>query len=229
MPPRGTSSTGLSLSSALYDPDDGKFKMWYIRDFEETYDKRMLCYAETTDPLRWEKPLNEKCIPFNEHKATNIVLTDAGEDIALALNRDRSDESRKFLMNLNKSFLVSSRRVAVDGAVSEEACFRKHHYQRPIWDESIQKWISYSQYSHHWNILHHKRQIGRQESADFVNWSPKRVVLSVDVDPNLPPNLEFHDMSAAQGRRSIHRDRGGVHYGRNSQCPRFFAAAHTGV
>ena len=53
--------------------------MWYIRDFEETYDKRMLCYAETTDPLHWEKPLErEYASPFKEHKATNIALTNAG-------------------------------------------------------------------------------------------------------------------------------------------------------
>ena len=74
----------------------------------------------------------------------------------MALNHDQSDKSRKYLMNLRNSFLVSP-----DGlqwtTVSEDTPYRKHHYQRPIWDESIQKWISYSQYSHHWNILHRKR------------------------------------------------------------------------
>ena len=192
--PKGYFSHWAFVVAALHDPDDGKFKLWYIRDFEEVYDKRMLCYAETTAPLHWEKPLSEKCVPFNEHKATNIVQLNSGEHIALALNCDQSDKSRKYLMNLRNSFLVSP-----DGlqwrSVSEGTPYRKHHYQRPIWDESIQKWISYSQYSHHWNILHRKRQIGRQESADFINWSPKRVVVSVDFDPNLTPNLEFHDMS----------------------------------
>ena len=192
--PKGYFSHWAFVVAALQDPDEGKFKLWYIRDFEEVYDKRMLCYAETTAPLHWEKPLSEKCVPFNEHKATNIVQLNSGEHIALTLNYDQSDKSRKYLMNLRNSFLVSP-----DGlqwrSVSEGTPYRKHHYQRPIWDESIQKWISYSQYSHHWNILHRKRQIGRQESADFINWSPKRVVVSVDFDPNLPPNLEFHDMS----------------------------------
>ena len=28
-----------------------------------------------------------------------------------------------------------------------------------------------------------------------MHWSPKEVVLSVDWEPNLPPHLEFHDMS----------------------------------
>jgi hypothetical protein len=92
------------------------------------------------------------------------------------------------------TFVVSS-----DGLrwtmVNENTPYRHHHFQRPIWDAAIQKWIAYSQYSHHWNFLHRKRQIGRQESEDFINWSPKEVVLSNDWDPNLPPHIEFHDMS----------------------------------
>ena len=180
--------------AALHDPDDGKFKMWYIKDRETFGDKRTLCYAEATDPLHWEKPLSEKCIPFEGYKATNIVDDTPGENIALALNYDQSDKARKYLMNQKNVFRVSS-----DGlrwtTVNEGTAYPQHHYQRPIWDESIQKWISYSQYSPHWNLLHRKRQIGRQESADFINWSPKEVVLSVDWQPNLPPNLEFHDMS----------------------------------
>jgi hypothetical protein len=80
--------------------------------------------------------------------------------------------------------------------ISEDARYRHHHEQRVIWDEAIQKWIGYSQYSHHWDFRHRKRQIGRQQSDDFVDWSPKEVVLSADWDPNLPPHLEFHELSA---------------------------------
>jgi len=38
--------------------------------------------------------------------------------------------------------------------------------------------------------VHKKRQIGRQTSPDFVNWSPKEVVVSADWETNLPPDLE---------------------------------------
>ena len=192
---------GIFPAAAIQDPDDKKFKLWYVKDRTKA-----LCYAEANDPLHWEKPLSEKCIPYKEHKATNIVLDNSGHHVALALNHDQSDPERKFLMIHNPGdrqwsqgdkktkFLVSS-----DGlrwkTINENTPYQHHHYQRPIWDPMIQKWISYSQYSHHWNLLHHKRQIGRQESADYMNWSPKEVVLSVDWEPNLPPHLEFHDMS----------------------------------
>ena len=193
--PKGYFEHWAFVVAALHDPDDGGFKMWYIRDFEETYDKRMLCYAETTDPLHWEKPLSEKCVPFNKHKATNIALTDASEDIALALNHDRSDGSRRYLLNLNRSLLVSARRLTVDDGQRGHALAETPLPAPLLGMSRFRSGSLYSQYSHHWNILHRKRQIGRQESADFVNWSPKQVVLSADVDPNLPPNLEFHDMS----------------------------------
>ena len=94
---------------------------------------------------------------------------------------------------------MSTVKASPDGlrwtTVSEDSTYRHHHEPRIIWDESIETWVAYSQYPHHWNFLHRKRQIGRQESEDFINWSPKEVVLSVDWEPNLPPNLEFHEMS----------------------------------
>ena len=200
----------LFPAAALYDPTDQVFKMWYAQSLVgcPSRDRGMvLCYAEATDPLHWEKPLSEKCIPYQEHTATNIVLEDSGHNIGLALNHDRSDPSRRFLMVYRPTDraqvlgkrTMSTAAVSPDGlrwtTISEDTPYRHHHYQRPIWDESIQKWISYSQYSHHWNYLHRKRQIGRQESEDFIHWSPKEVVLSNDWDPNLPPHIEFHDMS----------------------------------
>ena len=191
-------SRGIFPVAAIHDPDDGKFKLWYVKGIH------LLCYAEATDPLHWEKPLSDKCIPYEDHKATNIVLDNSGHHVGLALNHDQSDKERKYLMINNPGDLGGGKkktvfRVSSDGlrwtTISEDSAYHHHHFQRPIWDESIQKWISYSQYSHHWNMLYRKRQIGRQESADYINWSPKEVVLSVDWEPNLPPHLEFHDMS----------------------------------
>ncbi|MBI3943962.1 MAG: hypothetical protein HY326_13170 [Chloroflexi bacterium] len=196
--------------TALQDPDDGKFKLWYVESLvNDIYGDRgqILCYAESTDGLHWEKPLSETCIPYQNHRATNIVLQDTGHHIALVLNQDQSDPSRKYLLLYNPSDkaraqgkrVMSSVAASADGlhwaTISEDTPYRHHHLSRAIWDEAIQKWVAYSQYSHHWNFLHRIRQIGRQESADFIYWSPKEVVLSSDWDPNLLPNSEFHDMS----------------------------------
>ena len=197
-------------AAALHDPEEGKFKLWYAQSLSGgPYGDHgmVLCYAESTDCLHWEKPLSETCLPFEDHAATNIVLEDSGHHVGLVRNHDQSDPSRKYLMLYNPhdraraqgKRTMSSVVASPDGlrwtTVNEDTPYRHHHFQRIIWDEAIQKWIGYSQYSHHWNYLHRKRQVGRQESADFIHWSPKEVVLSVDWEPDLPPHLEFHEMS----------------------------------
>ena len=197
-------------AAALQDPDTGLFKLWYVQPLSDDPfgDSGMvLCYAESDDALNWVKPLSDTCLPHAEHQATNIVLRDSGHHIGLVLNRDQSDPERKYLLLYNPhdraraegKRTMSTVAASPDGLrwteINADTPYRHHHYQRIIWDEAIEKWIAYSQYSHHWNFLHRKRQIGRQESADFIEWSPKEIVLSNDDQPNLSPDLEFHDMS----------------------------------
>ena len=197
-------------AGVVHDPDDGKFKMWYWQGLtnDPFNTGQALCYAESSDALHWEKPLRDDCLPFQGHTATNIVHPDISQS-GLALNHDRSDSERKYLL-LNWPPEAAAKRppgsvrlsrvdASPDGlhwhTISEESAFPHHHEQKIFWDEAIQRWVGYSQYSHHQDFLHRKRQIGRQESSDFINWSPKEVVLSADWDANLPPDLEMHDMS----------------------------------
>ncbi len=198
-------------AGVVHDPDDGLFKMWYWQGLagEPFNTSQVLCYAESKDALHWEKPLRDDCIPFQGHTATNIVHPDISQS-GLALNHDRSDSERKYLLvnwppktaakRPPGSPRLSSGDASPDGihwqTISEESRLPHHHEQKIIWDEGIQRYIGYSQYSHHQDFLYRKRQIGRQESADFINWSPKEVVLSADWDANLPPDMEMHDMSA---------------------------------
>ncbi len=197
-------------AGVVHDPDDGLFKMWYWQGLagEPFNTSQVLCYAESKDALHWEKPLRDDCLPFQDHTTTNIVHPDISQS-GLALNHDRSDRDRKYLL-VNWPPKTAAQRppgsprlsrvdASPDGIhwhnISQESPFPHHHEQKIIWDESIQRYIGYSQYSHHQDFLYRKRQIGRQESADFINWSPKEVVLSADWDANLPPDLEMHDMS----------------------------------
>ncbi|NKB70964.1 MAG: hypothetical protein GKR89_28160 [Candidatus Latescibacteria bacterium] len=203
-------SASIFTAAALHDPEERKFKLWYCTSLgnDPFGDQGMImCCAESTDCIHWEKPRYPDCIPHQDHSATNIVLEDSGHHITLARNHDQSDPARKYLLAHNPGGKaqaagqgpLSTFSVSPDGRVwttiNEHTPYRHHHFQRPIWDASIQQWISYSQYSHHWNFLHQKRQIGRQTSDNFINWSPKEVVLSGDWDPNLPPHVEYHDLS----------------------------------
>ncbi|MCX6621809.1 MAG: hypothetical protein NTY38_12185, partial [Acidobacteria bacterium] len=194
------------ISSALFDPGDRKFKAWYSHSMTgDLYGTGMvLCYAESTDGLNWEKPLSEKCLPYGGQKATNIVHGFDVSSPAVVLNPDRSDPERKFLLSYEATLdarklglrILSQMAVSPDGLrwkiVSKDNPRRRRHGM-VIWDGAIRKWLAYSQYSHHWHHGPRIRQIGRQTSEDFVQWSPKEVVLSTAWEPTIDPAVEFHD------------------------------------
>ena len=198
-------------AAALYDADDRLFKMWYKTLVSGNTNSAqgtevVLCYAESEDALNWRKPMRKDCQPFADSRRTNIVMRDF-DNGSIVLNPDRSDPGRKFLAVYNPSMEATRRgervmsRVAAspDGiswrVISDNSPFRHHHQMRVIWDDACRKWVGYSQASHAFASSLHIRTIGRQESADFINWSPKRIILSSDWDPNVGPNVEFHTMS----------------------------------
>ena len=208
-------------AAALYDADDGIYKMWYKTLVSGNTNSAqgtevVLCYAESEDALHWRKPMRDDCQPFGDSAETNIVMRDF-DNGTIVLNPDRSDPSRKFLAVYNPSMEAVRRgeramsRVAAstDGiswqVISDDTPFRHHHQMRVIWDDAYRKWVGYSQASHAFASHLHVRTIGRQESDDFINWSPKQIILSSDWDPNLGPNVEFHTMSV--------RKEGGLYIG----------------
>ncbi|MFN0166144.1 MAG: hypothetical protein ACKV22_06905 [Bryobacteraceae bacterium] len=197
------------ITATLYDPDDRKFKMWYTQSLSgDPYGTgQVLCYAQSDNALDWERPMSEKCIPYKGHKATNIVHTDDVSGTGLALNHDRSDPERKFLLlyapaieaRKEGSRFFSRVAASADGlrwkVISRDVPQRHQHESKIFFDEAIQEWVAYSQHSHHWHYGPRIRQMGRQTSKDFIHWSPKEVVLSTDWDPTLGPDREFHDGS----------------------------------
>ena len=173
-------------AAALFDPDDGLFKMWYKTLVSGNTNtavgtEAVLCYAESEDALNWRKPMRDDCQPFADRTETNIVMRDF-DNGTVVLNHDRSEAGRKFLAVYNPSKEATRRgervmsRVAAspDGVnwkvISENTPFRHHHQMRVIWDEAYQMWVGYSQASHAFASSLHVRTIGRQESADFINW-----------------------------------------------------------
>ena len=68
-------------AAALYDPDDGLFKMWYKTLLSGNTNSAqgtevVLCYAESDDALNWRKPMRDDCQPFEDYERTNIVVRD---------------------------------------------------------------------------------------------------------------------------------------------------------
>ena len=195
--------------AALQDPDSGRYQLWYKTLLSGNTNSGgsdvAMCYAESEDGLNWTKPRLPDSVPFGGVERTNIVMTDF-DNGTVVLNHDTSDPKLKYLAvgNPGKTAFERGHRTmsrayaSPDGihwdVISDDNPFRHHHQMRVIRDETIGKWIGYSQWSHAWGH-DHVRRIGRQLSDDFIRWSPKEVVLSGQWDPNLPPNVELHTMS----------------------------------
>ena len=68
-------------AAALYDADDGIYKMWYKTLVSGNTNSAqgtevVLCYAESEDALHWRKPMRNDCQPFGDSAETNIVMRD---------------------------------------------------------------------------------------------------------------------------------------------------------
>ncbi|MFH0962930.1 MAG: hypothetical protein V2A58_02845 [Planctomycetota bacterium] len=63
----------FSHGTALLDPIDGLYKMWYLSTPKEKGLYRQLTYAYSEDGVKWVRPM-VGVYPFGKHKRTNIVL-----------------------------------------------------------------------------------------------------------------------------------------------------------
>jgi hypothetical protein len=198
-----------AVAGALQDPEDGLYKLWYIQTITGNIfgNGQVLCYAESTNALHWEKPLRDDAQAFGDCNRTNIVHHDVCHAGVVLNPRWREEPDHKFLLLYNPWSEAPARgqrvlsRVAAspDGVrwtvISDDVPQRHQHEIRIIWDAATQQYLGFSQYSHHWHHGPRTRQVGRQTSPDFIHWSPKAVALSVDWDPTLPPDREFHEAS----------------------------------
>jgi hypothetical protein len=75
---------GMTYPSALYDPQLGRFRLYYQLSFGRAYGRQLshptnpegryaTAYAESDDGITWERPLFDH-VPYGEHARTNIVV-----------------------------------------------------------------------------------------------------------------------------------------------------------
>ena len=86
--------------TVIYDEEEGSFKMWYLGDAGDSRDyfdsRYFICYATSSDGIRWEKPL-VGTLPSNNGKPHNAVLT--GTTLAnVVKDSTDSDPDRRYKM-----------------------------------------------------------------------------------------------------------------------------------
>ena len=96
--------------TVIYDQEEGIFKMWYLGDAGDSRDyfdsRYFICYATSSDGIRWEKPL-VGTLPSNNGQPHNAVLTGTTLGNVVKDSRDPDPNRRYKMMGSNGKTYVS--------------------------------------------------------------------------------------------------------------------------
>jgi hypothetical protein len=193
---------GVRPNAALYDSQEGVFKLWYTI-FQPEDQGAGVGYATSRDGIRWEKPeLN--LIPFGGQKQNNLCFLQPFGTVVrgLSLIQDDRQEApdRRYKaigvwpVHQDGTWYACWLGIAfsadgitwhqIEGGVSQgagggtPAC---------IWDEGLQRYVLFHRQLTEKAFPERKlkRYIVRQESTDLKDWSPRQTVFN-PTDVNWP-------------------------------------------
>ena len=202
--------------SIIYDQEDKIYKCWYSmfarcskeswitmprdkrawEEFTESPDRKgALCYATSTDGIRWEKP--ELGVTEFEGSKENNICFHAQHGVGVMKDPRDPDPQRRY-----KAILPMPGKTLVWFSPDGIRWTRKvlpvldkgDTYNCVFWDPSLDKYVLFTR---HWGGKKTTgrygrfglRQESRSESPDFLNWSKAEVVIE-----GLSPRMQIHDM-----------------------------------
>jgi len=183
--------------------DDGLYRMWYESYYSDVDGKRagVLCYAESDDGRHWRKP-NVGLIPFRgESRANNIVFPPPG-----FLYHGGTVFKDPVAPSSERYKLIYMTAEGVLGAHSPDGLSWRVYDRNPLmfhqsdtqnvcfWDDRIGKYVAYVRQNRPVRDPNRIRNIGRSETADFLNWPAAEVVLAYDDDD--PPDVDLYNSAA---------------------------------
>jgi len=206
----------LIFGTAIHDPDDGLFKMWY-------HAAGHVAYATSTNGLRWDKP--ELDVFVSEGKKTNVVLQRGGfghyhEVFGVVKDPRDPNPARRYkaaFLSFDPHytgphmapFHRGQRRslgtaVSSDGIhwtmenefASDEIC----DISRFFWDTLTNRYVLYGRtkltpqtVGTRWRSWGWGRAVTRLESPDFRTWSKGKLMMAADAKD--PKGSEIYSMS----------------------------------
>ncbi len=199
----------ISHPTVLWDPDYGKFRMYYTsRGAEEVKEGTggYICYAESDDALHWQKPMLD-IHQYGEHAKTNIVLSPSGEAMHVFVIRTPHDPKRPYKGIFRKRNTPQDRTGrglytvwSEDGLHwSEPHWISKTKCDTPpslIWVDHLGRYFAYTRaQSYHPQPSHYFRMTGVLHSTDFNDWTPKAAINLVS-EADGWPYVQNHDLQA---------------------------------
>lgn len=174
---RAWEDNGPGYSTVLYDADEAVYKLWYgVWTAEAKPSEQILCYATSTDGIRWEKPI------INERDGTNVVFTPGITGFQSAgLFRDpvEKDPARRYKMLFSAAADGTSSTWSTNAAYSPDGIHWTAEPRNPIipfsdtqicpfWDPQRGRYVAHIRFG-----PPNTRLASRIESEDFIHWSPK--------------------------------------------------------
>ena len=200
---------GIGAYSTAFRESDGRFRLWYdaLLDVGTPQESaRRLCYAESEDGVRWEKP-SLGLVPFRGSTENNIVapLLERQSMQGATVYRDErapADERYKLWSKFRPtdSQIAEGTRSGLWAMHSPDGIHWQTYPNQPnppnqscdtqnmfFWDETFKCYVGYTRVretqSSEEAALAGKaayRSIGRITSPDFRTWSSTQIVLEAD-------------------------------------------------
>jgi len=179
--------------------DGGVYKMWY--DAIDNEGGRWLCYATSSDGVRWDKP-SLGIVEYHGSSDNNIVFPLERRShepgcVFIDTNPDCPPDARYKMVCTydgpggNATYVC----LSADGLhwrpLSDKPSFRNSDTGNvALWDEGIGRYVAYIRT---WTPM---RMVGRCEFDDLADFGKEQVVFGYDQDD--PPDVDFYTNAAVK-------------------------------
>ena len=173
--------------NVLYDEALKKFRMWYTSDVSADFPNYAVCYAESVDGIRWEKPLVGTIDSARGGRQHNAVLDEAHLPSVMKDDRDPDPRRRyKMIAYIHKDKPIGGPHsfVSPDGLnwtrESTEPICRSNDVITAYYDESRQLYVAFPKHS---TAVRGqvRRCFAMSTSKDFAVWTSPRYVFTPDL------------------------------------------------
>ena len=181
-------------STVLKDRD--KFRMYYRGQSSVPGFRYTICYAESSDGIRWTKP-ELGLVEINGSKANNVVKLDNQVLVPFLDTRSGVDAEQRFKANVFVEKRFGAERAGLLGYVSADGRNWKPVRKEPIvlpefknnfdsqnvmfWSEVEQQYVLYARQTENGF-----RAQSRSTSKDFVTWTPQVMMTYSDTGTTVP-------------------------------------------
>ena len=176
-------------NSVIYDKEEGIYKMWYTPHSGEWVGgycpTHWVGYATSKDGINWRKPL---ITPWKGNTKSNIVFSGKPALNCAGVFKDpaETDPKRRYKMLYSYYPDGTAKTASTNAAYSPDGIHWTEEPENPLipfsdvqpcafWDASRGRYVAYLRYG-----PPNTRIISRIESEDFVHWSPKVSLFSLN-------------------------------------------------